>query len=276
MGNNNKACRALQTPPSDDRSVRVSRTLSTGFHPFAILLYVLATSALLWANGASALTAPIQFGASSYAFNEDAGTVTVDVQKPTQIQDEATVDFTVSNGTAIAGIDFIVQTPSPLLWLQTDTSAKTISIQILPNSIVETAKSFQIELSNAQSTSGEAQLGTVTTTTVTIQDDDPGAGTVATIVSGDGQSAVVGDTLDSLVLEISDAGQAVENALVTWSVSPPGAATLQSNSSQTGTDGRASNTLTLNEDGIGQVTAVSYTHLTLPTIVRECRSRWWP
>ena len=22
--------------------------------------------------------------------------------------------------------------------------------------------------------------------------------------------------------------------------------------------------------------AVSYTHLTLPTIVRECRSRWWP
>jgi outer membrane autotransporter protein len=257
MGNNNKACRALQTPPSDDRSFRVSRTLSTGFDPFASLLFVLAASALFWPDGASALTAPIQFGTSSYSFNEDDGTVTVDVQKPTQIQDEATVDFTVTNGTAIAGIDFIVQTPSPLLWLQTDTSAKTISIQILPNSIVETAKSFQIELSNAQSTSGEAQLGTVTTTTVTIQDDDPGAGTVATIVSGDGQSAVVGGTLDSLVLEISDAGQAVENALVTWSVSPPGAATLQSNASQTGSDGRASNSLTLNEDGIGQVTVTA-------------------
>ena len=67
----------------------------------------------------------------------------------------------------------------------------------------------------------------------------------------------MGAPLDSLVLEITDGGQAVENALVTWSVSPPGAATLQSGSSQTGSDGRASNSLTLNEDGIGTVTVTA-------------------
>ena len=46
MGNNNEACRALQTPPNDERSLRVSRTLSTGFDPFATLLFILAASAL--------------------------------------------------------------------------------------------------------------------------------------------------------------------------------------------------------------------------------------
>jgi outer membrane autotransporter protein len=256
MGNKNKACRTVYTSLTELRSLPSSRALLTGVDPASVLVFLFAAFTLLWHNGASALTAPIQFGASSYLFDENAGTVTIDVQKPTPILSNATVDFTVINGTAVAGTDFIVQTPSPLLWLQTDTSAKTISIQILPNTVVA-ERSFQITLSNALSDGGEAQLGTITTTTVAIRDDDPGAGAVATIVSGDGQSAVVGAPLDSLVLEITDGGQAVENALVTWSVSPPGAATLQSGSSQTGSDGRASNSLTLNEDGIGTVTVTA-------------------
>jgi len=257
MGNKSKACGAVGTLLTNAISLQISRVILTRVDSFYALVYLLAAFTLLWSNDANALTAPIQFGASSYTFDEAAGTVTIDVQKPTQIPGDATVDFTVTNGSAVTGTDFIVQTPSPLLWLQTDTSAKTISIQILPNTVVDTARSFQIELSNAVSTGGEAQLGTIITTIVNLQDDDPGVGSIATVVSGDGQSAVVGAPLGSLVLEISDGGQAVENALVTWSVSPPGAATLQSGSSQTGADGRASNTLTLNQDGIGTVTVTA-------------------
>ena len=108
MGNTNKACRAVHTQPTDARSLRISRALLTGVDPFSALLVLFAALTLFWPNGASALTAPIQFGASSYTFDENAGTVTIDVQKPTQIQDAATVDFTVTNGSAVAGTDFII------------------------------------------------------------------------------------------------------------------------------------------------------------------------
>jgi hypothetical protein len=257
MDNGSEACRTVHTSHTDTRRQRVSRELLTGIDPFSALVFLFAAFTLLWHVGASAAPAPIQFGAASYSFDEDAGTVSIDVEKPA-VAINATVEFQVSDGSAVAGTDFIVQTSSPLRWPETDTTAKTIAIQILPNAVVEAARSFQIELSNAVSDDGEAQLGSITTTTVTIRDDDPGTGAVATVVSGDGQSAVVGDTLDSLVLEITDGGQPVADALVTWSVSPPGAASLQTGSSQTGADGRTSNSLTLNnEDGIGQVTVTA-------------------
>ena len=205
-------------------------------------------------NANAGVSAPIQFDASSYTFDEGAGTVTIDVQKPAPVSVESTVGITVTNGSAVAGTDFIVET-TRLLWDAADTTAQKISIQILPNTVVETARSFQIELSNALPT-GIVALGSITTTTITIQDDDPGTGAVATVVSGDGQSAILGSPLDDLVLEITDGGQPVADAPVTWSVSPPGAARLQT-SSTTGADGRTSNSVTLIQDGIGLVTVTA-------------------
>lgn len=90
--------------------------------------------------------------------------------------------------------------------------------------------------------------------TVEILDNDLPPAQLA-IVSGDGQSGSPGDTLAPLVIEVSVDGQPLSGEPVSWSVSPASAASLAAAQGSTGADGRASNTLTLNETGSIEVTA---------------------
>ncbi|MEJ2692111.1 MAG: autotransporter domain-containing protein, partial [Candidatus Thiodiazotropha sp.] len=126
-------------------------------------------------------------------------------------------------------------------------------------------EAFQITLSNPRDSNGEvpqAVLGTLITTEVTILDNDPSYYAELSVDSGDGQSGTVGSTLEDLVVlleEVTEVGTPIIGATIEWSVSPEGAATLQSATTVSGDDGRSSNAITLNQGGIGPVTVSATT-----------------
>jgi len=79
-----------------------------------------------------------------------------------------TVDYSTTDGTASAGADYTT-TSGTLTFLDGETS-KTISIPILDDGTLEGgSETFYVTLSNP---TGEATLGAITTTVVTIKDDD--------------------------------------------------------------------------------------------------------
>lgn len=224
------------------------------------LALIIGLFALLLSSNANALS-PIDFGQANYSTDEYPGArVNVSVVKPSPDAANATVEFSITNGTAIEGTDFTVLTPSPLSWSGTDTTPKTIVIEIIDDPLVEQDETFQITLSNPQDSNEvqQATLGTVTTTTVTIVNYDPGPGSAISVVSGDGQSGAVGSTLEDLVVRLVERTEGgdipISGATIDWSVSPAGAATLQSETSVTGDDGSSSNSITLNQGDIGPVT----------------------
>ncbi|MEJ2694567.1 MAG: autotransporter domain-containing protein [Candidatus Thiodiazotropha sp.] len=208
---------------------------------------------------------PIRFNSADFVELEygDNVYVYVNVLKSSPDAVDASVEFSVTNGTAIEGTDFNVLTPSPLTWSGTDTTPKIIEIEIINDSIVEQNETFQITLSNPQDNNEipQAVLGTITTTTVTILDYDPAPGSMISVVSGDGQSGAVGDNLEDLVIQLAESTDdiPVSGATIEWEVSPAGAATLQSATTVTGDNGRSANTITLNQGGTGPVTVIAST-----------------
>ena len=223
------------------------------------LFFTLLLSALTLSSYSPLVDAQarIQFSTSSISVNESAGTVDVEVIKPKAEFADITVDFATSDGSARAGVNYTAQSGT-LTWLVSedgipDTNPKLITITILDNDLVESAKSFNISLSNPQET-GTAVLGDPSTVTVEINDDDPQAGASLEIVSGNSQSATEPGTLEPFVARLTTGtGAPVENALVTWSVSPANAGSLQTNETRTDSAGSTVNTLNLNETGVGLV-----------------------
>ncbi|MEJ2692110.1 MAG: Calx-beta domain-containing protein, partial [Candidatus Thiodiazotropha sp.] len=132
------------------------------------LALIIGLLALLLSSNANALS-PIEFVSATFADYEDFSnrTILVNVQKPSPDAIDASVEFTVTNGTAIEGTDFHVLTSSPLAWSGTDTTPKSIEIVIIDDGLVERDEAFQITLSNPQDNNGEvpqAILGTLITT----------------------------------------------------------------------------------------------------------------
>jgi len=111
----------------------------------------------------------LQFTATSYSVAEDAGTVTLTVQRLDDTISVVSVDYATTNGTATAGLKYTAV--SGTLTFTGGETNKAIVVPILNEAFVEGTQTFQVVLSNP---TGGAVLGNRTTATVRVTDNDTG------------------------------------------------------------------------------------------------------
>lgn len=109
----------------------------------------------------------VQFTAGSYQTSEDNTAIEIPVTRSGGVG-QVTIDITSANGTATANNDF-TEVTTTLTWNDGETGNKTVSVPIINDDVIETEESFTLNLSNP---TGELGLGTTTSTTVTIADND--------------------------------------------------------------------------------------------------------
>jgi len=128
---------------------------------------------LLWIFAATAIqlqaASTIGFTTTIYAVAEDAGAVTLTVQRYDDTNSVVSVDYASTNGTAVAGLKYTAV--SGTLTFAAGETKRSIVVPILNESFVEGTKTFQVTLSNP---TGEAVLDARTNATVSITDNDTG------------------------------------------------------------------------------------------------------
>jgi hypothetical protein len=107
----------------------------------------------------------IQFSQENHNVNENAGSLTVTVQRLNGSDGEATVNYETSNGSATAGEDFET-TSGTLTWNDGEGGNKTFTVNLLNDGEFESDETFTLTLKDITGAS-------LDTATVTIVDDDP-------------------------------------------------------------------------------------------------------
>jgi polyhydroxybutyrate depolymerase len=142
---------------------------------FRITLKNPAGGAVLGANPSATVTITdtdevVRLPAASFTVREDAARVRFSVLRGESAL-AGTVDVTTANGAAIAGQDYTGVTNT--LNFAAGERVKFIDVPVLNDGVKEPSETFRIVLSNP---TGGAVLGSPTTVTVTILDNDPGVG----------------------------------------------------------------------------------------------------
>ncbi len=110
----------------------------------------------------------LQFSLANYSVSEGAGSATITVTRIGGSAGAVGVSFATSNGTATAGSDYTTATGT-LSWADGDASAKTFTVPIIDDTIVEGNETVNLTLSNP---TGGATLGAPATAVLTIIDND--------------------------------------------------------------------------------------------------------
>ena len=110
----------------------------------------------------------LRFSSASYGVGEGAGSVVLTVNRVSGSDGPITVNYASSNGSATSGSDFTAQSGT-LSWNAGDASARTISVPILNDTLVENAESFAVTLS---APTGGATLTAPSSATISITDND--------------------------------------------------------------------------------------------------------
>jgi hypothetical protein len=114
------------------------------------------------------------FDQASYTVSEVAGGINVTVLRTLGADGDINVNYATADGAARAGADYIAT--SGTLTIPAGQTSAVINIPIVNDRHFEPTEDFSISLS---SPSGFAALGTPSTATISILDDDPRAGTMA-------------------------------------------------------------------------------------------------
>ena len=133
-------------------------------------LRLLAAGILLAAVTAGYGQPTLQFSTATYTVAENAGSVTLTVRRLNDTNAAVTVDCATANGTATAGSDY--STTNGTLTFAAGQTNQTLTVPILNDGLVESTETFTVTLSNP--TGEGAVLGTPTTATVSITDNDTG------------------------------------------------------------------------------------------------------
>lgn len=118
-------------------------------------------------TASSAARGTLQFNTSTNNILENSSSFTVTVTRLSGSFGAASVDYTTSNGTATAGLDYTAVSGT-LNWTNGQTSAKTFVIPLLDDIIYEGNETFTVALTNAVG----ASLGIPVLKTVTIIEND--------------------------------------------------------------------------------------------------------
>jgi hypothetical protein len=113
------------------------------------------------------LPGQLQFDSATYSVKEDAGSITITVNRINGTSGAASVDYATSDGTATDGSDY-TGASGTLNWAAGEGGAKTFTVDIINDTLVEKAETINLTLSAASG----ASLGTPNTATITIEIDD--------------------------------------------------------------------------------------------------------
>jgi hypothetical protein len=120
----------------------------------------------------------LKFDEASFEVSEDAGSVTIRVERSNGEDGAVSVQYSTSNGSAVAGQDY-TSTSGTLSWGAGDESDRTFTVAIANDSTQEGGETFQITLSGA--TGGAAIDSERGTTMVVILADDDDSNLAGTI-----------------------------------------------------------------------------------------------
>ena len=148
-------------------------------------LNLLAVGILLAAVNAGFGQATVQFSTTFSTVAENAGTATLSVRRLNDTNTLVSVDFATADGTATNGLKYIA-TNGTLTFVPGITN-QTIVVPILNNGFIDGTKTFKVILSNPIN----AVLGTPTTNTVSITDNEAGVQFVSATISVAEEAGVV-------------------------------------------------------------------------------------
>jgi hypothetical protein len=118
----------------------------------------------------------IQLSASAYSVAENGASVTITATRTGGSNGAVGVSYATTNGTALSGSDYTTASGT-LSWANGDTANKTFAVTILNDTVSESTETFTASISTP---TGGATLGSPSSATVTITDDDPSTPTVPT------------------------------------------------------------------------------------------------
>ncbi|MFO0953440.1 MAG: Calx-beta domain-containing protein [Isosphaeraceae bacterium] len=137
-------------------------------------------------------------GSATYSVNENAGTVTVTVNRTGGTSGAVSVHYATSNGTATAGSDYTAVS-GDLTWADGDSAPKSFTIPILDDTVTEPNETVNITLS---SPAGGATLGSPATSVLTIVDNDPPPAPAGTLQFS-ASTASVNESAGTVVLTVT-------------------------------------------------------------------------
>ena len=145
----------------------------------------------------------VQFAAASVNTTENAGSVVVTVSRVGGSAGAISVNYATADGTALAGTDYTA-TSGTVSWADGDTADKQIGVFITDRQLYDgSTKTFSVVLS---APTGGATLGTTSSASVNILDNDQAPQPTATIVSLPPVSTAISATTTTVVASINDPG----------------------------------------------------------------------
>ncbi len=111
----------------------------------------------------------INFGSATYNVIENGIQATIDVTLSNSSDTAVSVQYATANGTAVAGQDYVAIPPTTLTFNPGDPLSKSFNVTLINNAAEETVETVLLNLSNP---SANASLGTQSTATLSIFDDD--------------------------------------------------------------------------------------------------------
>jgi hypothetical protein len=115
----------------------------------------------------------LQFSSDGYSVNEDGGTATIIVTRVGGSDCPVSVDYSTSDGSAIAGLDYVLSMGT-LNWVDGESADQSFTVDILDDTLVEGDETVNLALANPMG----AALGIPDMAVLTIIDTDPSAPTI--------------------------------------------------------------------------------------------------
>jgi hypothetical protein len=150
--------------------------------------------------------------AGTASVNEDAGSVSLTVNRTGNLANAVTAHWAAANGTALAGTDYgtpgsTVAPSGTVSWVAGDGTPQTIVIPIINGGTVAANRSFTVSLSAA---TGGATLVAPTATMVTVVD-------TSSVLAFSAATASASEAQGSLNLTVNRTGSLTKAASVSWS-----------------------------------------------------------
>lgn len=158
-----------------------------------------STASVIISGDAVAQLGTLELDDASYSVAQQAGTVTVSVNRIDGSSGAVGISYATVNGTAVAGTDYTAASGT-LNWADGDTAAKTFKVAVSNAKPFDGSKAFSVALSKPES---GATLGTPSSAPVTINGDaTPATGTVHLSAS----SATVAQSAGTATMNVARSG----------------------------------------------------------------------
>lgn len=113
------------------------------------------------------------FTSASYATGESSGSVSIYVDRLSGSSGPLSINYSTTNGTAVSGTNY-TKTTGTLSWTDAETTRKNFSIPIIYDNVQTSTLNFSVNLSNLSTGSYINFSSALTSSTVTIVDEEPG------------------------------------------------------------------------------------------------------